>query len=101
MDYHYWKSPLSPWSCMLIPHGILPNHTEGHRVNGRDALSRNAGLRLGNDSTWVGVKNLLGQAVVLKYCRCRGLNCCPLAWELGTLPLESRPASGVLTHIAY
>ena len=42
----------------------LPNHTEGHRLNGRDALSRKAGLRLGKDSAGVGVKNLLGQAVV-------------------------------------
>ena len=31
----------------------LPNHTEGHRLNGRDALSRKAGLRLGKDSTGV------------------------------------------------
>ena len=60
MDYHHWKSPSSPWSRMLIPHSILPNHTEGHRLNGRDVLSRKAGLRLGKDSTWVvGVKNLL------------------------------------------
>ena len=53
MDYHHWKSPSSPWSCMLIPHSILPNHTEGHRLNGRDVLSRKAGLRLGKDSTGV------------------------------------------------
>ena len=58
MDYHHWKSPSSPWSRMLIPHSILPNHTEGHRLNGRDALSRKAGLRLGKDSTGVGVRNL-------------------------------------------
>jgi hypothetical protein len=64
MDYHHWKSPLSLWSRMLIPHSILPNHTEGHRLNRRDALSRKAGLRLGKDSAGVGVKNLLGQAVV-------------------------------------
>ena len=38
---------------MLIPYSILPNHTEGHRLNGRDALSRKAGLRLGKDSTGV------------------------------------------------
>ena len=38
---------------MLIPHSILPNHTEGHRLNGRDVLSRKAGLRLGKDSTGV------------------------------------------------
>ena len=38
---------------MLIPYSILPNHTEGHRLNGRDALSRKAGLRLGKDSTRV------------------------------------------------
>ena len=31
----------------------LPNHTEGHRLNGRDELSRKAGLRLGKDSTGV------------------------------------------------
>ena len=53
MDYHHWKSPSSPWSCMLIPHSILPNHTEGHRFNGRDALRRKAALRLGKDSTGV------------------------------------------------
>ena len=53
MDYHHWKSPSSPWSRMLIPHSILPNHTEGHRLNGRDVLSRKAGLRLGKDSTGV------------------------------------------------
>ena len=63
MDYHHWKSSLSQWSCMLIPHSILPNHTEGHQLNRRDALSRK-GLRLGKDSAGVGVKNLLGQAVV-------------------------------------
>ena len=56
-------------------------------MNGRDALSRKAGLRLGKDSAGVGVKNLLGQSS-LKYCRRRGLNRCPLAWELGTLPLD-------------
>ena len=49
---------------MLIPHSILPNHTEGHQLNRRDALSRKVGLRLGKDSAGVGVKNLLGQAVV-------------------------------------
>ena len=65
----------------------LPNQTEGHRLNGRDALSRKMGLRLGKDSAGVGVKNLLGQSS-LKYCRRRGLNRCPLAWELGTLPLD-------------
>ena len=47
-----------------VPHSILPNHTEGHRLNGRDALSRKAGLRLGKDSAGVGVTNLLGKAVV-------------------------------------
>ena len=31
----------------------LPNHNEGHQLNGRDALSRKAGLRLGKDSTGV------------------------------------------------
>ena len=31
----------------------LPNHAEGHRLNGRDTLSRKAGLRLGKDSTGV------------------------------------------------
>ena len=70
-----------------VPHSILPNHTEGHRLNGRDALSRKAGLRLGKDSAGVGVTNLPGQSS-LKYCRRRGLNRCPLAWELGTLPLD-------------
>ena len=49
---------------MLIPHSILPNHTEDHQLNRRDALSRKVGLRLGKDSAVVGVKNLLGQAVV-------------------------------------
>ena len=34
-------------------HSILTNHTEGHRLNGRDVLSRKAGLRLGKDSTGV------------------------------------------------
>ena len=53
MDYHHWKSPSSPWSRTLIPHSILPNHTEGHQLNGRDALSRKAGLGLGKDSTGV------------------------------------------------
>ena len=42
----------------------LPNHTEGHQLNGRDALSRKAGLRLGKNSAGVEVKNLLGQAVL-------------------------------------
>ena len=31
----------------------LLNHTEGHQLNGHDALSRKAGLRLGKDSTGV------------------------------------------------
>ena len=53
MDYHHWKSPSSPWSHMLIPHSILPNHTEGHQLNGRDTLSRKAGLRLDKDSTGI------------------------------------------------
>ena len=75
----------------------LPNHTEGHRLNGRDALSRKAGLRLGKDSTGVGVKNLLGQSS-LKYCRRRGLNRCPLAWELGTLPLDQLD---LLSHLVF
>ena len=66
MDYHQWKS---------------------NRLNRRDARSRKAGLRLGKDSAGVGVKNLLGQSS-LKYCRRQGLNRCPLAWELGTLPLD-------------
>ena len=61
---------------MLIPHSILPNHTEGHRLKGRDALSRKAGLKLGKDSAEVGVKIL------------PAWNHCLLAWELGTLPLD-------------
>ena len=63
---------------MLIPHSILTNHTEGHRLNGHDALSRKvkAGLKLGKDSAEVGVKIL------------PAWNHCLLAWELGTLPLD-------------
>ena len=89
MDYHLWKSPSSPWSCMLIPHSKLLNHTEGHRLNGRDTLSRKAGLRLGKDST--GVEASPNQEILHqmnKYCRLLGLNHCPMAWELGTLPLD-------------
>ena len=89
MDYHHWKSPSSPWSRMLIPHSILPNHTEGHRLNGRDVLSRKAGLRLGKDSTGVEASpNQDKLRRMNKYCRLQGLNRCPLAWELGTLPLD-------------
>ena len=29
-----------------------------------------------------------GSSCSLKYCRCRGWNRCPLAWELGKLPLD-------------
>ena len=29
-----------------------------------------------------------GSSSSLKYCWCRGSNCCPMAWELGTLPLD-------------
>ena len=82
MDYHHWKSPSSPWSRMLIPHSILPNHTEGHRLNGRDVLSRKAGLRLGKDS--IGVEASPNQDKLRrmnKYCRLQGLNRCPLAWR--------------------
>ena len=61
----------------------LPNHTEGHRLNGRDALSRKAGLRLGKDSAGVGVKNLLGQSSL-------GLE--PLSPGMGTWNTASRPA---------
>ena len=89
MDYHHWKSPSSPWSRMLIPHSILPNHTEGHRLNGGDVLSRKAGLRLGKDSTGVEASpNQDKLRRMNKYCRLQGLNRCPLAWELGTLPLD-------------
>ena len=38
---------------MLIPNSILSNNTEGRQLNGHDALSRKAGLRLGKDSTGV------------------------------------------------
>ena len=80
MDYHYWKSPLSLWSRMLIPHGILLNHTEGHRLNGCDELSRKAGLRLGKNSTGVEASpNQDKLRRMNKYCRLQGLNCCPLA----------------------
>ena len=80
MDYHHWKSPSSPWSRMLIPHSILPNHTEGHRLNGRDVLSRKAGLRLGKDSTGVEASpNQDKLRRMNKYCRLQGLNRCPLA----------------------
>merc|ERR1712051_740615 len=66
MDYHHWK--LSPTvltslsslgsaaevACHFAVSGDrLPNHTEGQRLNGRDELSRKAGLRLGKDSTGV------------------------------------------------
>jgi hypothetical protein len=72
-----------------VPHSILPNHTEGHRLNGRDALSRKAGLRLGKDSTGVEASpNQDKLRRMNKYCRLQGLNRCPLAWELGTLPLD-------------
>ena len=67
----------------------LPNHTEGHRLNGCDALSRKAQLRLGKDST--GVEASPNQDKLRRmnnYCRLQGLNRCPLAWELGTLPLN-------------
>ena len=33
-----------------VPHSVLPNHTEGHRLNG---LSEKAELRLGKDSAGV------------------------------------------------
>ena len=69
MDNHHWKlSPtvltsLSSWALLLrspatatataVSGDRLPKHTEGHRLNGRDVLSRKAGLRLGKDSTGV------------------------------------------------
>ena len=92
MDYHHWKSPSSPWSRMLIPHSILPNHTEGHRLNGHDTLSRKAGLRLGKDSDGVGVKNLLGQAVVWNTSGVRARTAVPC---MGTWNAASRPARPV------
>ena len=62
---------------------------EGHRLNGRDVLSRKAGLRLGKDSTGVEASpNQDKLRRMNKYCRLQGLNRCPLAWELGTLPLD-------------
>ena len=71
------------------PHSILPNHTEGHRLNGRDVLSRKAGLRLGKDSTGVEASpNQDKLRRMNKYCRLQGLNRCPLASELGMLPLD-------------
>ena len=88
MDYHHRKSPSSLWSHMLIPHSILPNHTEGHQLNGHDALIRKAGLRLGKDSTGVEASpNQDKLRRINKYCRLQGLNRCLLAWELGTLRL--------------
>ena len=42
---------------MLIPHSMLPNQTEGHRLNGRDELSQKAGVRLGKVSTGVEYPN--------------------------------------------
>jgi hypothetical protein len=80
MDYHHLKSPSSPWSPMLIPHSKLQNHTEGHGLNGCDALSRNAGLRLGKDSTEVEASpNQDKLRRMNKYCQLRGLNHCHLA----------------------
>jgi hypothetical protein len=49
-------------------------------LNRHDSLSRKAGLRLDKDSA--------GSSSSLKYCRRRGSNHCPLAWKLGTLPLD-------------
>jgi hypothetical protein len=89
MDYHHWKSPVSPWSRMLVPRSILPNHTEGQRLNECDALSRKARLRLGKDSAGVGVKNLLGQAVI-EILPVSGLE--PLSPGIGTWNTASRPA---------
>ena len=60
----------------------LPNHTEGHQLNGRDTLSSKAGLRLGKDSAGVGVKNLLGQASGLE----------PLSPGMGTWNAASKLA---------
>ena len=58
----------------------LPNHTEGHRLNKRDALSRKAGLRLGKDSTGVEASpNQDKLRRINKYCRLQGLNRCLLA----------------------
>ena len=72
-----------------VTHSILPNHTEGHRLNGRDALSRKAGLRLGKDSAGVGVKNLLGQSS-FEILPASGLE--PLSPGMGTWNTASRPA---------
>ena len=44
-------------------HADTTQHT-AKPLNRLDALSRKVGLRLGNDSAGVGVKNLLGEAVV-------------------------------------
>ena len=74
---------------MLIPQSRLPNHTEGHRLNGRDALSRKAVLRLGKDSAGVGVKNLLDQAVI-EILPASGLE--PLSPGMGSWNTVSRPA---------
>ena len=54
-----------------VPHSILPNHTEGHRLNRRDALSRKAGLRWGKDST--GVEEYPNQDKLHKISDCYGI----------------------------
>ena len=47
------------------------------------------GVRLGKDSTGVEASpNQDKLRRMNKYCRLRGLNRCPLAWELGTIPLD-------------
>ena len=88
MDYHHWRSPSSPWSCMLIPHSILPNHTEGHRLKGHDALSRKAGLRLGKDST--GVEEYQNQDKLHKIS--------VLRWDLNPGLPDRRPTSSPPNH---
>ena len=48
----------------------LPNYTEDHQLNRRDALSRKAGLKLGKDYTGVEASPNQDKLVDLnKYCR--------------------------------
>ena len=56
----------------------LPNHTEDHRLKGRDALSRKAGLRLGMDSTGVEASPNQDKLRQLEI-NTVGSKCCPLA----------------------
>ena len=94
MVYHHWSSkPFCASSQGTLVACCTTQHTAepywGPPIERMWRTQQEGGVRLGKDSTGVEASPNQDKLRRLnKYCRLRGLNCCPLAWELGTLPLD-------------